>query len=903
MRSQLKKPPQDLKSRLHSHPRPDFPKPDSQGMSKKYIYSFEEGNKNMRDLLGGKGSALCEMTNIGLSVPPGFIITTETCELFLKGGDYPPGFWEAFEEKLHELEKKASKKFGGTENPLLVSVRSGAARSMPGMMDTILNLGLNNHTLVGLINQTKNERFCFDAYRRFVQMFGNVVLGVNSKYFEEAIEKVKQKKGVKLDTELSASDLSGLVTEFKKIIKKESGKHFPEDPREQLKLAIEAVFDSWNNERAKTYRRIHKITDLKGTAVNIQMMVFGNMGETSGTGVAFTRNPSTGEKEFYGEFLMNAQGEDVVAGIRTPQRISELKRLMPHVYEELEDIKEKLEAHCKDMQDIEFTIEREKLFILQTRSGKRTGQAAIKIAVDMVKERLLTENEAILKVEPELLKQLLHPTFDPSVKRELIARGLPASPGASCGKVVFTAEDAVLWTENGEKVILVRKETCPEDIHGMYSAQGILTAMGGLTSHAALVCRGMGKCCVVGSSDIHIDYGRKLFVAKGGKTEIIVKEGDIVTLDGTRGEVMLGALKTRDPELSEDFKIFMGWVDQYRKLRVRTNADTPKDAMLAREFGAEGIGLCRTEHMFFQEDRIPKMREMILAKDEEGRAKALKKLLPLQRSDFAKIFEVMDGYPVTIRLLDPPLHEFLPENPQKIEALARQIGVSVSEVQNMVEKLHEINPMLGHRGCRLGITYPEISEMQVRAILEAAIESSRKGVKVFPEIEIPLVATVNEFEFCRTQILKIIEEYKGEISFPIKIGTMIELPRACVTAHEIARVADFFSFGTNDLTQTTYGFSRDDAGKFLPQYLDAGILETDPTETLDRKGVGELMKICVSLGRSEKPDLEIGICGEHGGDPRSVEFCHEIGLNYVSCSPYRVPIAKLAAAQAQIKNP
>lgn len=874
-------------NRLHSHPR-----------MTKYIYSFEEGNKDMKALLGGKGAALAEMSRIGLPVPPGFIITTESCELFLKEGGYPPGFFPEFEQKLMELEKKTGKKFGNSENPLLVSVRSGAAISMPGMMDTILNLGLNNHTLIGLINQTKNERFCFDSYRRFVQMFGDVVLGVEKEFFEEAISKVKRQRGVKLDTELDSKDLSGLVTEFKKIIKQKTKLSFPEDPHQQLKLAIEAVFNSWNNERAKTYRKIHKITGLHGTAVNIEAMVFGNMGDESGTGVAFTRNPSTGEKEFYGEYLMNAQGEDVVAGVRTPQKIETLKKIMPEVYEELLEIKDRLEKHYRNMQDIEFTIENRRLFILQTRNGKRTGQAAIKIAVDMVSEGLLTQEEALLQVNPELLKQLLHPTLDPNVQKTVLARGLAASPGAATGKVVFTAEDAVLWTENGEKVILVRKETCPEDIHGMYSAQGILTSMGGLTSHAALVCRGMGKPCVAGSSDIHVDYKKKVFVVSSGE---LIKEGDIITIDGTCGEVMLGALPMKPPGISENFKIFMNWIDKRRKLRVRTNADTPKDALQAREFGAEGIGLCRTEHMFFQKDRIPKMREMILAKDEKGRRKALLKLLPLQRNDFKEIFKVMNGFPVTIRLLDPPLHEFLPENPQKVEALAKQMRVSVHELQTIIDQLHEINPMLGHRGCRLGITYPEIYEMQVRAILEAAIEVASKKAKVLPEIEVPLVGTLTELEYVTNQIKKILKEYEKDVSFPIKIGTMIELPRACMVADEIAKIADFFSFGTNDLTQTTYGFSRDDAGKFLSKYMELGILETDPTETIDQKGVGELMKICVKLGRSVKPELEIGICGEHGGDPKSVEFCHEIGLDYVSCSPFRVPIAKLAAAQAKIR--
>lgn len=872
---------------------------------KSYIFSFEDAGKlkmpfdEKKALLGGKGAALADMTGLGLPVPPGFIITTETCHDYLERKTYPEGFWQEFDIQLENLEKKLGKSFGDHENPLLVSVRSGAKLSMPGMMDTILNLGINDETIQGLIRKTKNERFCYDAYRRFINMFSNVVLGIPHNNFESEMEKIKEGRGVKLDTGLTVDDLKRLVEAYKRVVKRITKKDFPSDPREQLQLAVEAVFRSWNNERAKAYRAIHKITGLKGTAVNIQSMVFGNMGETSGTGVAFTRNPSTGDKEFYGEYLMNAQGEDVVAGIRTPQKMETLQKLMPKVYKQLLDIRKLLENHYKNMQDIEFTIENGKLYILQTRNGKRTAMAAIKIAVDMAREKLISQKEAILQVDPECLNQLLHPSIDPKASKNVITKGLPASPGAACGKVVFSSEDAVAWTNNGEKVILVRKETCPEDIQGMFSSQGILTAVGGMTSHAALVCRGMGKCCVAGASDIHVDYGRKVFVVK----DIVVKEGDIITLNGSSGEVMLGRVDTKPPEFSKDFNTFMESVDKIRLLKIRTNADTPKDTRVARKFGAEGIGLCRTEHMFFQKERIPIIREMILAKDSAGRKKALSKLLPMQREDFEGIFDAMDGFPVTVRLLDPPLHEFLPEDPKKITDLAKGMKVSTQELESIIGRLHEINPMLGHRGCRLGITHPEIYEMQVEAILEAGIAVSKKGKKIIPEIEVPLVGSVTELQHVRTLIEHVIQKYSSKVTFPIKIGTMIELPRACLTADELAPYADFFSFGTNDLTQTTFGYSRDDAGKFLPAYLEQGILERDPAETIDRKGVGELMKICVKLGRSVKPEIEIGICGEHGGEPKSVEFCHEIGLDYVSCSPYRVPLARLAAAQAQIKFP
>lgn len=870
----------------------------SQPWGIKCIYSFAEGKKEMRLSLGGKGAVLADMTNCGLPVPPGFTITTETCQLFHLNNGYPKGFGDQFEVHLKALEKKTGKGFGSKDNPLLVSVRSGAAISMPGMMDTILNLGLNDETVQGLINKTGNERFCYDAYRRFVNMFGNVVLGISHEDFEEIMQGLKKARNVTLDTQLEAGDLVGLVKSYKRLVKAKTGADFPENPRDQLKLAVEAVFNSWNNERAKAYRSINRITGLIGTAVNVQSMVFGNMGDTSGTGVAFTRNPSTGVNEFYGEFLINAQGEDVVAGIRTPQSILELKKIMPKVYAQLEAIRKKLEKHYKDVQDIEFTIEDGRLFILQSRNGKRTAQAALKIAIDMVKERLISQKEAVLQVNPAQLDQLLHPTVSPLHKGKALCKGLPASPGAAVGKVVFTPEDACKWVEGGEKVILVRKETSPEDIKGMFAAKGILTAMGGMTSHAALVCRGMGKCCVAGCSAIQVDSKNKTFNCK----DVILKEGDVITLNGTTGEVFIGAAELQEPKMSEEFKLFMAWADKFRKLKIRTNADTPRDCKIAREFGAEGIGLCRTEHMFFDEDRIPKIREMILAENVEGRKLALAKLLPLQKADFVGIFEIMNGYPVTIRLLDPPLHEFLPTKEAQIEELAKIMNMSVERLKKTIDSLHEINPMLGHRGCRLAVTYPEIYEMQTRAILEAAIEVDGRGVKIFPEIEIPLVGEAKEFAVMRRLVERVVEEYKDRLKFPVKIGTMIELPRACLTADEIAKSADFFSFGTNDLTQMTYGISRDDAGRFLPQYMEQGIYERDPTETIDQKGVGELMRLCVKLGRSTKSKLEIGICGEHGGEPKSVEFCHNIGLNYVSCSPYRIPLAKLAAAQAAIRK-
>ncbi|MBT4916985.1 pyruvate, phosphate dikinase [Candidatus Peregrinibacteria bacterium] len=865
----------------------------------KSIYSFDEGDKSMRELLGGKGANLSEMTKIGIPVPFGFTITTEVCAYFLDEKKYPELFAEELEEKLALLEVKMGKKFGDAKNPLLVSVRSGAAKSMPGMMDTILNLGLNDKTVNGLIEQSGSERFVYDSYRRFIQMFGDVVMGVDHAKFEEALEAVKEKNGVSLDTELEADDLKVLVNEYKEMVKEEAGRPFPESPLEQLKLSIEAVFNSWDNDRAKTYRRLNNITGLTGTAVNVQSMVFGNMGDDCGTGVAFTRNPSTGEKVFYGEFLMNAQGEDVVAGIRTPQDVSELEKIDKAAYDQLIDVKDTLEKHYKDMQDIEFTIEKGKLFLLQTRNGKRTAQAAVRIAVEMVEEELLTQEEALLMIDPSCLNQLLHPMIKKGLDRDVVAKGLPASPGAACGKVVFTSDEAMqMAEEQNEKVILVRKETSPEDIHGMHAAQGILTSRGGMTSHAAVVCRGMGKCCVAGCSEIMVNASaRKIIIG-----DTVIKEGDIITIDGNSGEVMVGELEMQEPELTKEFKIIMEWADEIRTLKVRANADTPEDSQVGIDFGAEGIGLCRTEHMFFSDDRIKLVRQMILAKDEEERKAPLIKLKENQVDDFVGIFEVMDDKPVTVRLLDPPLHEFLPEKESEIEKLANDLSKDAEDLKQVISNLHEVNPMLGHRGCRLGITYPDIYKMQVQAITEAAIKVQNDGKKVIVEIEIPLVGEVKELLFLRKVVQATIDEYGTRVNFEYKIGTMIEIPRACMTADEIAKAADFFSFGTNDLTQLTYGYSRDDIGKFLPAYLDNGILERDPTASIDQSGVGGLMQICMELGRKEKPDLDIGICGEHGGDPDSVEFCHKIGLNYVSCSPYRVPIARLAAAQAVIRK-
>jgi pyruvate,orthophosphate dikinase len=872
---------------------------------KKYVYFFgggkADGRGNMKDLLGGKGAGLAEMTNLKIPVPAGFTVTTEACNEYFKAGKkYPPGMWEQVLDNLKKVEKVMEMKFGDSVNPLLVSVRSGAKFSMPGMMDTVLNLGLNETTMNALINKTGNERFVYDAYRRLITMFGNIVMGVDRQKFEKAIEEIKEKKGVRLDTDLTVNDLKNLVEEFKIIYKKGTGEDFPTDPVEQLKKAIIAVFGSWFGDRAVKYRKLNDIPDNLGTACNIQSMVFGNLGENSGTGVGFTRDPSTGQNRFFAECLINAQGEDVVAGIRTPLHIEELKKRLPVAYRELDSIYKKLERHYKDMLDLEFTVQEGKLYMLQTRVGKRTAASALKIAIDMVKEKLIDKKTAILRIDPQQLDQLLHPMIDPKAQVKVIAKGLPASPGAAIGTVVFTAEDAERAAEKGKKVILVRAETSPEDIGGMDAAQGILTARGGMTSHAAVVARGMGKCCVAGCGAININEIQRYFTVN----DLIVKEGEYITLNGTTGEVMLGEIPLVTAALTRDFGIFMKWVDEFRKLGVRTNADTPHDSEVARSFGAEGIGLCRTEHMFFAPERISAVREMILADDTEGRKKALVKLLPMQKSDFIEIFKVMKGLPVTIRLLDPPLHEFLPHTDEELKTLAATMEVSFEKLKTRNKALHEFNPMLGHRGCRLGITYPEIYEMQVMAIMEAACELSRQRVRVIPEIMIPLVGHVNELKMMRELTVKAVEEvqknYKTKVNYTI--GTMIELPRAAITADEIATQADFYSFGTNDLTQTTFGLSRDDAGRFLPYYIEKGILDYDPFITLDQSGTGLLMKIAVEKGRQLKKKLKMGICGEHGGDPKSVEFFHKIGLDYVSCSPYRIPIARLAAAQAALKE-
>ncbi len=880
---------------------------------KRYVYFFgnghADGNGNMKDLLGGKGAGLAEMTNVGLPVPPGFTISTEVCAIYY-GNDknLPEYIINEIEESLSKLESILGQKLGDRENPLLVSVRSGAKISMPGMMDTILNLGLNDETVEGLKNLTSNSRFAYDCYRRFIQMFSDVVLGIDKSKFERIIDRKKEEKGIKLDTEFTAEDLLELIDEFKNFVKKE-GKSFPQNVKEQLYMAIEAVFESWNNQRAIEYRKIHKIPDDLGTAVNVQTMVFGNMGEDSGSGVGFTRNPSTGEKEFYGEFLPNAQGEDVVAGIRTPYKLDELKKIMPEVYEQLKEITEKLERHYKDMQDFEFTIQRGKLYMLQTRTGKRTGQAAVRVACDMVDEGLITEQEAVLRVFPEYIDQLLHPVFDENQEFKVIAKGLPASPGAASGKIVFFADDAVELAKNGEPVILVRLETSPDDIHGMKASEGILTARGGMTSHAAVVARGMGIPCVAGSSNITVDEDEKVLITPDGKK---YREGDYISLDGGKGEVYEGFLKKRNPDLKSGyFKRFMDICDKFRKLGVRTNADVPEDAKLAREFGAEGIGLCRTEHMFFAPERLPHVQAMILAETKEEREKQLEKLLPMQREDFIGIFKAMDGYPVTIRTLDPPLHEFLPKREELMVEIAvmKERGEDENKINekekllSRVEELHEMNPMLGHRGCRLGITYPEITKMQARAILEAACICKKEGIDVKPEIMIPLVGKVEELKAQKEVVLEVAEDVFKEQGVDVKflIGTMIEIPRAALTADEIAKEAEFFSFGTNDLTQTTFGYSRDDAGKFIKIYLEKGILKEDPFAVLDVDGVGKLIKIGIEKGRYTRENLKVGICGEHGGEPSSVEFCHRVGMNYVSCSPYRVPIARLAAAQAAVK--
>ena len=881
---------------------------------KKYIYFFGSGKADgagtMKDLLGGKGAGLAEMTNAGVPVPPGFTITTEVCNLFYDlGKRVPDGLDSDMREHMGKIEAALSNKykFGDADRPLLVSVRSGSKFSMPGMMDTVLNLGLNDKTIHGLIRMSGNERFAWDAYRRFIQMFGNVVMGIEKDVFEHIIHDAKKKKKVNLDIDLTAEDLKGLVDKFKSKVKQIEKREFPQDPWEQLIMARDAVFGSWNNPRAITYRRLNDIPGNLGTAVNVQAMVFGNMGETSATGVGFTRNPSTGAKEFYGEYLTNAQGEDVVAGIRTPRPIVNLDKEMPQVYGQLREITNKLEKHYRDVQDFEFTVQEGTLFMLQTRTGKRTAQAAVTIAVDMVSEGLITKEEAVLRVEPASLDQLLHPIIDPKAKIEVIAKGLPASPGAASGKVVFTADEAVKQAKKGN-VILVRPETTPDDIHGMDAAKGILTARGGMTSHAAVVARGMGKPCVAGCETIKVDLKAEKFTV--GK--YTVKLGDSITIDGGTGRVIIGKVQTKDPEVSGDFGTLMKWVDEIRTMGVRANADIPRDAKMARQFGAEGIGLCRTEHMFFAEERLPIVQQMILADNTEAREKALAKLLPMQRSDFKGLFESMDGFPVTVRLLDPPLHEFLPKREDLMVEVAvmqakKAPKASIAKKMKLlrrVEELHELNPMLGHRGCRLGIVYPEITRMQTRAIIEAACELAKKGKKIVPEIMVPLVGLKKELQNQKELIKATAEEVmkKKGVKINYLIGTMIELPRAAVIADEIAKEAEFFSFGTNDLTQTTFGFSRDDAGKFINYYTENGILEKDPFQTLDQEGVGMLVKMGVAKGRGTRPNLKVGICGEHGGDPASVEFCYRTGLNYVSCSPYRVPIARLAAAHARLKE-
>jgi len=907
----------------------------SKKKSPKYVYFFGnkkgEGGSKMKNLLGGKGANLAEMVNIGLPVPAGFTITTEVCTYFYEHNNkYPKELKKAVSDALKKVEKIMGAKFGDKKNPLLLSVRSGARISMPGMMDTILNLGLNDVTVQGLIEKTNNPRFAYDSYRRFVQMYGDVVLGLQPEDkreldpFEIIIDKKKKTHGIEQDTELTAEHLKELVAEFKAAIKKHTGKNFPQDPMEQLWGAIGAVFDSWNNERAIIYRKINNIPGEWGTAVNVMSMVFGNMGEDSGTGVAFTRDPATGENVFYGEYLFNAQGEDVVAGVRTPHKIADLKKENPKVYKQLDDIRKKLEKHYKEMMDIEFTIQQGKLWMLQTRVGKRTGFSAIRIAHDMVKQKLISKEEALLRIDPDQLNQLLRPIFDTTEKKKatesgkLLAKGLNAGPGAASGKVAFTATDAEKMAEAGDKVILVRIETSPEDIKGMSVSDGILTAKGGMTSHAALVARQMGKVCVAGCGALNIDYKKGIIKVDGSNQ--IVKEGDYISIDGTTGEVIVGELKTKpsevvqvlitkelDPKKSkiyQTYKDLMSWADKIRKLGVRTNADQPDQSKNAVAFGAEGIGLCRTEHMFFGGDRILAVREMILSETTEGRKKALKKILPLQRKDFTGIFEVMDGKPVTIRTLDPPLHEFLPHTPAEQKELADILKISAAKVKEKVESMHEFNPMLGFRGCRLGISYPEITEMQARAIFEAAIAVSKKGIKVKPEIMIPLVSTKKELDLQKDIVDSVAKEVFKEKGKKINylVGTMIELPRAALTADEIAQTAQFFSFGTNDLTQTTFGLSRDDAGKFLPLYVDKEILPRDPFESLDQTGVGQLVDMGTTKGRSVNPNLKVGICGEHGGEPESVEFCHRVGLNYVSCSPFRVPIARLAAARAALRD-
>lgn len=873
-------------------------------MEKKYVYLFSEGNASMRNLLGGKGANLAEMTNLGIPVPQGFTVTTEACTKYYEDGKKISNeVLDQINAALAKVEEMSLKKLGCTKNPLLVSVRSGARASMPGMMDTILNLGLNDETVVSIAKLTGNERFAYDSYRRFIQMFSDVVMGIEKRKFEDILDKIKEAKGAKFDTDLTTDDLKEVVELFKAAYRENKGEDFPQDPKIQLTEAVTAVFRSWDNPRANVYRRLNDIPGDWGTAVNVQCMVFGNMGNTSGTGVAFTRNPATGEKLIFGEYLINAQGEDVVAGIRTPQPITKLEQDLPECYRQFMDIAHKLENHYRDMQDMEFTIEQGKLYFLQTRNGKRTAPAALKIAVNLVEEGLLTKEEALLKVEPKQLDSLLHPSFvNSDLKKAVpVAKGLPASPGAACGKVYFTAEDAKNAHANGEKVILVRLETSPEDIEGMAASEGILTVRGGMTSHAAVVARGMGTCCVAGCGDILVNEEEKFFKVK----DSIVNEGDYISLDGSAGNVYIGAIKTEEPEITGYFGTFMEWADAVRVLKVRTNADTPRDAKQAVHFGAEGIGLCRTEHMFFAEDRIAAVREMILSETVEQRKKALKKILPMQKEDFVGIYEAMEERPVTIRFLDPPLHEFLPTEEEDIKELALEMGVTYEHLKDKAESLHEFNPMMGHRGCRLAVSFPEIAEMQTQAVIEAALEVRKnKGYNIVPEIMIPLVGDIKELKYVKDIVVKTADELIAKSGEKLKyhVGTMIEIPRAAITADEIAKEAEFFSFGTNDLTQMTFGFSRDDAGKFLDDYYDKKIYEFDPFAKLDQKGVGKLIKMAAELGKATRPDIHLGICGEHGGDPTSVEFCHNIGLNYVSCSPFRVPVARLAAAQAQLKN-
>ncbi len=874
-------------------------------MSHKYVYLFKEGNGSMRELLGGKGANLAEMTNLGMPVPYGFTVSTEACTRYYDDGKkIGADIEEQIYAGLAELEKQAGKKFGDFDNPLLVSVRSGARASMPGMMDTILNLGLNDTVVEGLAKKTDNPRFAYVFFRSFVEMFCDVVMELSKKDFEKIIDEMKEEKGISLDTEFDADDMKKMAARFKAYYKEQKGEDFPSDPKVQLMEAVKAVFRSWDNPRANYYRRMNDIPYSWGTAVNVQMMVFGNTGPNSGTGVAFTRNAATGEKKLFGEYLINAQGEDVVAGIRTPSPIATLEQDMPAVYKQFVEVANRLENHYKDMQDMEFTIEDGKLFMLQTRNGKRTAAAALKIAVDLVDEGMINEEEAVLRVEPKQLDSLLHPQFDTAAlkKASPIGKGLPASPGAACGRVVFTAGDAKEWADRGEKVILVRLETSPEDIEGMDVSQGILTVRGGMTSHAAVVARGMGTCCVSGCGEIKIDEDAGLFTL-GGKT---IKEGDYISLDGSTGNIYGEAIATVEASISGDFGRYMGWADKARRLNVRTNADNPRDAAQAVKFGAEGIGLCRTEHMFFEADRIQSMREMIVAKDVESRKKALAKLLPYQQGDFEAMYEVLEGRPMTVRYLDPPLHEFLPTKEEDIASIAGELSITVADLKGVIASLHEFNPMMGHRGCRLAVTYPEIAEMQTTAVINAAINVNRKhpGWNIVPEIMIPLVGEVKELKFVKDIVTSTADRLIAEagVKMEYHVGTMIEIPRAAVTADQIATEAEFFSFGTNDLTQMTFGFSRDDAGKFLDAYYDAKIYESDPFARLDQTGVGALVEMAAEKGRATRPDIKLGICGEHGGDPSSVEFCHNIGLNYVSCSPFRVPIARLAAAQAAIKE-